>query len=276
MQRSYGLLCLLSLLLVGVGHPTFAARGLPVDTVLVQRLLREAAIMQAEHHDSEALGKYETALGHDSRCYEALWQAALLSVRIGGRYTDETRKNAYFVAARQYADQALAVQPAGGEANYVVALSLVTHATLLTSRSRLQAYKQMRPYVFMAVARRPDWAETWALLGRWHYRVDHYNVLERIFSKFFLGGMPNGAGSRKAIDALKRAHELDSTRIQFCYDLARVYRNQGQQRNARLILAQAVQLVPTTSDELEVSRRCRALLLQLRHQAERRPNLRHQ
>ncbi|MBO3269652.1 hypothetical protein [Hymenobacter defluvii] len=253
------------------GRSATASTTVTNDSVTVQKLLKQAHTLQAAYQESEALGKYEQALRQEPRCYEALWQAALLSVRIGARYTDETRRGAYFISARQFADRALVVQPTGGEANYVVALSLVNRATLLTARSRLHAYKTMKPYVFMAVARCPGWADAWQLLGRWHYRVDHYNILERIFTKLFLGGMPGGAGSRKAIDALRRAHELDSTRIQFCYDLARVYRNQGQRRNARLILEEAVQLSPSTSDELEVSRRCRAMLLQARRRQQRRP-----
>ncbi|QNE39313.1 hypothetical protein F1C16_06960 [Hymenobacter sp. NBH84] len=268
MKRYILVLWLLGCLL---GRHVAASTTATNDSVTVQKLLKQAHMLQAAYQESEALGKYEEVLRQDSRCYEALWQAALLSVRIGARYTDETRRGAYFISARQFADRALVVQPMGGEGNYVVALSLVNRATLLTARSRLHAYKTMKPYVFMAVARCPEWADTWQLLGRWHYRVDHYNILERIFTKLFLGGMPGGAGSRKAIDALRRAHELDSTRIQFCYDLARVYRNQGQRRNARLILEEAVQLSPSTSDELEVSRRCRAMLLQARRRQQRRP-----
>ncbi|UOR06993.1 hypothetical protein MUN82_07805 [Hymenobacter aerilatus] len=264
-------LLVLGLLGCLAGRSIAASMATATDSMAVQKLLKQARMLQAAYQESEALGKYEEALRQDSRCYEALWQAALLSVRIGARYTDETRRGAYFISARQYADRALVVQPTGGEANYVVALSLVNRATLLTARSRLHAYKLMKPYAFMAVARCPEWADAWQLLGRWHYRVDHYNVLERVFSKLFLGGMPSEAGSRKAIDALRRAHQLDSTRIQFCYDLARVYRNQRQRRNARLILEKAVQLTPTTSDELEVSRRCRAMLLQDRRRQKRRP-----
>ncbi len=62
------------------------------------------------------------------------------------------------------------------------------------------------------------------------------------------------------LDALRRAHELDPKRIQFCYDLARVHRNQGQLDQAIAVLIESQQLEPVTSEELEVSRRCRNLL----------------
>lgn len=229
----------------------------------VGKLLAEARLLQRKYLDSEALAKYEQVLDEDAKNYEALWQAAALSVRIGTRYTDETRRSAYFTSAGQYAYRAFVAKSDGGEANYAVALALANQATLLRARGRLLLYKEMQQYVFRAVARRPDWADTWQLLGRWHYRVDHYNVLERVYTELILGGMPSGASSRKAIDALKRAHELDPKRIQFCYDLARVYQNQRQLDQAIAVLIESQQLEPVTSEELEVSRRCRNLLQQL-------------
>ncbi len=259
LPRIYRPFILLGMLIL-IGSEALAATLSVPD---VGKLLAEARLLQRKYLDSEALAKYEQVLDEDAKNYEALWQAAALSVRIGTRYTDETRRSAYFTSAGQYAYRAFVAKSDGGEANYVVALSLVNQATLLRARGRLLMYKEMQPYVFRAVARRPDWADTWQLLGRWHYRVDHYNVLERVYSELILGGMPGGASSNKAVDALKRAHELDPKRIQFCYDLARVYQNQRQFDEAITVLVASQKLEPVTSEELEVSRRCRNLLQQL-------------
>ncbi|SNC63352.1 Tetratricopeptide repeat-containing protein [Hymenobacter gelipurpurascens] len=241
----------------------------PLADPVIRQLMTDAKTLQEQYHESEALAKYEQVLAKAPATYDALWQAAVLSVRIGARYTDETRKAAYFSAARLYANRALVVQPTEGEGHYAEALALSNQATLLASRGRLLAYREMKPHVFMAVARRPDWADAWQLLGRWHYRVDHYNLLERVFSRLFLGGTPSGAGTRKAIDALVRAHELAPQRIEFCYDLARVYLNQGQRSRAVAVLQEAINLTPVTAEELETSRRCRRLLEQLNRQLRR-------
>lgn len=268
--RSFWLL-LVGWLSVGYAWPAAAqAQEAAVHTerpatppaVSIPKLMLEARALQRKYRDSEALAKYEQVIGQAPQHYEALWQAAVLSVRIGVRYTDETRKRAYFESARSYAGRAHEVRPEGGEANYAVALALANQAALSSARRRLLAYKEMKGYVFKAVEQRPNWADAWQLLGRWHYRVDHYNVLERLYSRFFLGGMPSGAGSRKAMAALEQARRLDPKRIQFCYDLARVYRNQRKISRAMAVLEEARQLTPVTSEELEVSRRC-ANLLQL-------------
>lgn len=238
----------------------------PVESPIsseVAKLLAEARTLQAQYKESEALAKYEQVLAKAPATYEALWQAAVLSVRIGARYTDETRKLAYFSAARLYSSRALVVRPDGAESNYAEALALANQATLVTARARLLAYREMKPYVFKAVEQRPDFADAWQLLGRWHFRVDHYNLIERVYSRLFLGGTPDGASSNAAVNALLKAHELEPQRIQYPYDLARILLSQKLRTRAVAALQDAVEITPVTAEELEISRRCRKLLVQL-------------
>nr|GFC16521.1 hypothetical protein [Tanacetum cinerariifolium] len=195
---------------------------------------------------------------------------AQLGVSIGNRYSDETRKSAYFTAARQYASRALELQPQAGESNYAMALALFSQAGLLSSRDRLRIFKQLRPHVFLAAERRPDMPEAWQLLGRWYYRVAHYNVLEKVFSRVFLGGYPQGASSKKAMEAMEKAHELDPTRIQYSYDLARMYKYQGRRRRAIAVLQEAIKLPTYTSEDLTINRLCQQLLPPLVRAASRR------
>lgn len=226
-------------------------------------LLREARDLQMQYRESAALARYEQILGAYPRTYEALWQAAVLSVRIGTRYSDESRRGAYYTSARQYADRAYAVNPQGGEANYAVAMTLAQQATIRSATDRLSIYKSMKPYVLRAVEYSPTMPEAWQTLGRWHYRVAHLNLVERAYCRLVLGGPPTGASNTKAMEALRRARFLDQCRIQYCYDLARVYQNQGLHKDAIEVLQEAADLQPMTGEELEISRRCRNLLDQL-------------
>ncbi len=257
-----------------VGKPpktAFTASGCPVQvpTPAVARLLAEAHRLQADYHESEALGRYERVLAKDPDTYAALWEAAVLSVRIGSRYTDETRKLAYLAAARLYAKKALTVCPDGAEAHYAAGLALATQAPLLPLRSRLLAYRDMRPHVYRATELRPDWAEAWQLLGRWQYRVDHYSLPERLYSKLFMGGMPVGGSTLLAIESLRMAHELAPQRIEHAYDLARVHLNRSQETRATAVLQAALEITPVTADELVMSRRCERLLEQLNRRKRR-------
>ena len=240
------------------------------DSVALREYLRKAAALQAKFKDSEALAAYESALKLNPQHYGSLWRAAVLSVSIGNRYSDETRKSAYFTAARQYASRALELQPEAGESNYAMALALFSQAGLLSARDRLRIFKQLRPHVFLAAERRPDMPEAWQLLGRWYYRVAHYNVLEKVFSRVVLGGYPQGASSKKAMEAMEKARELDPTRIQYSYDLARMYKYQGRRRRAIAVLQEAIKLPTYTSEDLTINRLCQQLLPPLVRAASRR------
>ncbi|GAB2941897.1 hypothetical protein GCM10027048_02940 [Hymenobacter coalescens] len=232
-------------------------------SVDVAALLKEARSLQLQYRESAALARYEQVLGAFPRNYDALWQAAVLSLNIGSRYTDESRRGAYYTSARQYADRAYAVNPKGGEANYAVALTLAQQATIRSARDRLSLFKSMKPYINRAVELSPNMPEAWQVMGRWNYRVAHLNLVERAYCRLFLGGPPTGASNTRAMEALRKARALDPCRIQFCYDLARVYQNQRLHQAAVAVLREAAELQPMTSEELEMSRRCRKLLEQL-------------
>ncbi|GAC1589031.1 MAG: hypothetical protein NVS3B25_06280 [Hymenobacter sp.] len=237
-----------------------ASPEFPADAPEVRMKLFEAAMLIHSFKDSEALAVYQEVLKTVPAHYQALWQAAVLSVRIGARYSDETRKAAYFELARQYADRALLLRPEGGESNYAEALALLNQATLYRAGARLKAFRDLRSHVYLATERRPDLPEAWQLLGRWQYRVAHYKLLERAYSKLVLGGVPAGGDSRAAMDDLEKARLLTPTNLQFCYDLARMCRYQGRRRRAIEVLREAEKIAPVTSEDLVVSRLCRKML----------------
>ena len=230
------------------------------DPSVVRSQLFQAAALTNAFKDSEALAVYQEVLKTNPSHYLALWQAAVLSVKIGSRYTDETRQNAYFEAGRQYAERALLLQPEGGESNYAVALAQFSQATLYWAGGRLSAFRDLRSHVYLAIEHRPDLPEAWQLLGRWQYRVAHYNLLERFYSKLVLGGVPAGGDSRQAMASLEKARELAPQNLQVCYDLARMYHYQGRRRRAIAVLRAAERIPPLTGEDLVVSRLCRQML----------------
>ena len=234
--------------------------ALPPDPPAVREKLLQAATLTKSFKDSEALAVYQEILKTTPNHFLSLCQAAVLSVKIGSRYSDETRKAAYFDAGRLYADRALLLRPEGGESNYAVALALFNQATLYKAGARLRAFWDLRSHVYLATERRPEAAEGWQLLGRWQYRVAHYNVLERLYSRLVLGGVPDGGDSREAMDDLEKARNLAPNNLQFCYDLARMCRYQGRRRRAIAVLREAERIPPITSEDLVISRLCRQML----------------
>ena len=232
----------------------------PADPPAVRVRLFQAAALVNGFKDSEALAVYQEILKDVPTHYLALWQAAILSVKIGTRYSDETRKSAYFDLGRQYADRALLLRPESGESNYAVALALFNQATLYRAGARLKAFSDLRSHIYLATERRPDLPEVWQLRGRWQYRVSHYNLIERLYSKIALGGVPPGGDSKEAMADLEKARELAPQNLQFCYDLARMNVYQGRRRRAIAVLREAEHLPAITSEDLVLSRLCRKML----------------
>lgn len=253
-----------------LGHAPLLGPAANPDTVALRRRLRQATELEGQFKESAALAQYQAALKLQPQHYQSLWRAAVLSVRIGNRYTDETRKAAYFGEARRYAERALVLAPQGGESNYALALALFSQAGLLNARDRLQLYQQLQLPVQLAVARRPDLPEAWQLLARWHYRVAHYNLLERVYSRVVLGGVPREASVSEAMAALEKARELAPGRIQYSYDLARICKYQHRRRRAIALLREAVRLPTYTSEDLTMNRLCQQLLTPMVRAATRR------
>jgi len=226
----------------------------------IRALLAQAQNWEQKLKDSEALAYYQKILSLNAQHYQSLWRAAVLSIHIGGRYADERRKAAYYASARQYATRALALQPEGGESNYALALALFSEASLQSARDRLRLFKDLRSCVYLAAERRPDLSEAWQLYGRWHYRVAHYSLLEKLYSRLVLGGPPPGASVATARQALEKARALDPARAQYAYDLARVYKYEGERERAIALLRTAIQLPTITAEDLTVNRLCQQLL----------------
>ncbi|MEJ7666830.1 MAG: hypothetical protein WKG07_48675 [Hymenobacter sp.] len=92
----------------------------------LRRYLRQAAALQAKFKDSDALAQYQQALKLDpQQLRKPGGGRPCLSVGIGNRYSDETRKKAYFGAARGSTPTApWPCNPPGGESNYAMALAL--------------------------------------------------------------------------------------------------------------------------------------------------------
>lgn len=243
-----------------VSRQPVPANVAPPDPPAVRTKLFQAAALANGFKDSEALAVYQEVLKINPNHYLALWQAAVLSVKIGGRYSDETRKSAYFDAARQYADRALLLRPEGGESNYAEALALFNQATLYRAPARLKAFRDLRSHVYLATERRPDLAEAWHLRGRWQYRVAHFSLLERLYSKVVLGGVPAGGDSREAMADLEKARALAPQNIQIGYDLARMYSYQGRRQRAIALLRELEKTSPITSEDLVLNRLSRKLL----------------
>lgn len=223
-------------------------------------LIKEANRLFTEYKDSEALTKYQSVLRYEPSHYEALYKASLLNSRIGARYADETEKLEYFSAAKGYAEMAVAANPNGADGHYVMALALNNLSIVTGVKDRLSKMKAIRQHLDKALAENPEHAGAWQLLGRWHYRAANFNFLECTVSKFLTGGTPIGASNYNAIEAIKKSITYNPNNISGYLDLAVIYCDMRNKAAAVDILQQALKLNLVTAEDLEMSRRCKAML----------------
>ena|SRR5688572_1601002 len=228
-------------------------------TTKVNELLHQANQFYADAKDNLALQKFEEVLKLEPTCYEALWKSSLLNSRIGTRYSDVISKLNYYDKAWNYADQALCAFP-GAEANYVMALAVYNKALALNVKERMQNTKVIKFYLDEALCANPTFADAWQLMGRWHFKNANLNMAEKSAVNLFFGGIPLDASNERAVVALQNAIKYNPNNISYYFDLACVYRELENKDMSVALLQDAVNLKLLTTEELEISRRCKAML----------------
>ncbi|PIQ20763.1 MAG: hypothetical protein COW65_13185 [Cytophagales bacterium CG18_big_fil_WC_8_21_14_2_50_42_9] len=226
-------------------------------------LLKEANSLLGQYKDSEALEKFKLVLLDNPDHYEALYKASLLNSRIGGRYIDETEKLQYFTSAKVYAESALQVQPNGADSHYAMALAINNLSMVSGAKDRLMSLAIIKEHLDKALRANPEHAAAWQLLGRWYYKAANLNLLETTASKFLTGSAPVGASNYRAIEALQKSITINPLNISGLYDLAIIYHDINQTRQSIQVLQEALKLNLLTSEDLEISRRCKAMLQQI-------------
>lgn len=223
-------------------------------------LLEKAQELLKNYKDTEALQVYEQVLATAPQNYEALCKASYLHCRIGDRYQDETTKIEHFEKAKTYAMQAYGLRPADVEANFVMAMSIGNLAMVSGARKRLEGINQAKAFVDEALKNNQTHAGAWYLLGRWHFKMANLNLAEVAAAKMLFGGVSDEASNLKAIDAIQTAIKYSPETIRYYYDLATIYKELKEDEACVNTLEKAMALQVTTSEDLELARRCKMML----------------
>ena len=225
-----------------------------------QLLLKKANELLKNYKDTEALQVYEEILTTAPQNYEALCKASFLHCRIGERYEDETRKAEHFEKAKTYAMFAYGLKPQDAESNYVMAMSIGSMAMVSGATKRLEGINQAKVFVDEALKSDSTHAGAWYLLGRWHFKMANLNLAEVTAAKFLFGGVSPEASNLKAIEAIQKSIKYKPDYIRYYLDLATIYKELDEKQACVTTLEQAMALEVTTSEDLEVARRCKMML----------------
>lgn len=224
--------------------------------------LAKADSLYQNFHESEALEQYSSVLKQDSDHYTALWRSSFLYSRIGFRLNGEEKQRRYYNQAIQLAKRALLADSTDTQSNYVMAVALGRKAMISGAKERVRASRDIKKYARRALKIDSTHAGALHVLGRWHFKVANLNFFERAAANTLFGGIPP-ASEKKALRYLKQAVDLKPRYILYRYDLARVYKQLGNEQLALSTCREALGLQNLTPDDQDLKKKCRSLIASL-------------
>jgi tetratricopeptide (TPR) repeat protein len=225
-----------------------------------EKLLWEANQLFKEYRDAEALEKYELLLSTNGEQVEALTKASIVCGRIGSRFTDDTSKGLYYQKALNFAQKALEVDNLSADPHYVLALSMSNLCQTVSLKERMVQLTQVRYFLENALKLNENHAGAWHLMGRWAFKVANLSLAEKSANKFLTHLPMPVSTNQEAIEAFHKAIALEPHNLLFYYDLARVQLESDQKSESIYTLQRALDQKLVTSEDLELSRKCKVLL----------------
>lgn len=229
-----------------------------------QSLIAEAGRQEVVLNETAALERLIHVLQVNPQNYFALWKASELCSRIGNRQPTRNEKIAYFSKGRQYAEQAIKVNPQQADGYYALSVALGKQAMLLPVKEKVQTAKAIRSNAEKAIALNPQHGRAWHVLGKWHYEVHNLNMMEKAAVKMIFGGLP-AASIEQSIKAYEKARVLEPDFALNYLELAKAYIKNNQKKQAVLLLKKLPSMTDKTADDQRIKAEGKALLNQLLH-----------
>jgi hypothetical protein len=235
---------------------TLSFRALSQD---VPPLLQEAARLESDFKEEDALVKYQEIVRLQPHNVFALCHCSDLSCRIGNRQDSRDKKIDYFKAGRGYADAAWRLDSANSEVNVVMAFSIGRIILLESGREKVAGAGAIKRYAENAIKYDPGNYKAWHILGRWHYEVSGLNFIERTLAKWFYGALPD-ASLQESIHDYEKSMSLRPGFMLNYLELAKACHRDGQNARAIQLLRRLDSLKDGMYDDRQVRREGRQLL----------------
>jgi hypothetical protein len=235
---------------------TLSFRALPQD---VPALLQQAARLESDFKEEEALIKYQDIVKLQPHNVFALCHCSDLSCRIGNRQDSRDKKIGYFKAGRDYADAAWRLDSTNSEANVVMAFSIGRMILLESGREKVAGAGAIKRFAENAIKYDPQNYKAWHILGRWHYEISGLNFIERTLAKWFYGALPD-ASLQESIHDYEKSMSLRPGFMLNYLELARACHRDGQNARAIQLLRRLDSLKDGMYDDRQVRKEGRQLL----------------
>lgn len=225
-------------------------------------LLAEAAKLEKDLKENEALDAYSSVLKIQPGNSKALCRAAELTGRIGSRLKDNKQKASYFATAKSYAEAALKQKENYADAYYAMAYTSLKLSTVSKVKEKAAYLRDMKYYADSALLFTPAHAGALYLTGKWNYEIQGLNASEKAAVKVLFGGMPK-ASLEAAILNFEKARTANPWMLVNYLDLANAYIKDHRTDKAIEVLGKMVKMPPRTGDDESLKAEGRTLLASL-------------
>ena len=233
-----------------------------VYTQDMEPVLKEAAKLEKNLKEAEALDTYISVLKVQPSNVIALCRAAELTGRIGSRFKDDNKKAEYFATAKSYAEEALKQKQNYADANYAMAYAAMKMATITKGKEKAAYLRDMKYYADSALLFNPAHAGALYITGKWNTEIYNLNVAEKAAVKVLFGGMPK-ASLETAILNFEKARAANPWMLVNYFDLANTYIKNHSTGKAIEVLNKMVKMPPRTGDDESLKAEGRTLLASL-------------
>lgn len=225
----------------------------------INAMIKEGDRLESSLNESGAFEKFKEVLRIQPVNIYSLNKCSELCSRIGKRQLTDKARNEYYEAAKKYAAIALKLQPENSEANCVMAIALGRTSLDRSGKEKINAAKEIKKHVDIAVKNDPQNYKAWHVLGRWHYEICSLNFIERAAVKVLFGGVPK-ASLAESIRAFEKAKSILPGFVLNYYEMAKAYKKNGQKEKAINTINTMLLLANTTEDDAQIKIDARKLL----------------
>jgi tetratricopeptide (TPR) repeat protein len=164
--------------------------------------------------------------------------------------------------ALDYSTRAAAAGPRDCDAQLATAITLGKMLPYLPAKEQVAASPKIKESADKAIELDPRNDTAWHILGRWNRVLADTNTLKRALANVLYGGLPKGSNEEAERD-MKKALELNPTRLMHYIELGRIYAQMGKKDDAREFITKGLAMPDTEKDDPETKQRGRETLQKL-------------
>lgn len=232
-----------------------------VHAQTVDEQVTKANSLYKQFKEADALSAYKAVLAVDANNMTALVKCVELNTSLGKKETDKDRKAAYYFAAKEYADNALAVNANVADVYYAQSLAYANLSQTETNNKVIvEDVKQIKLNADKGLEINANYALLNYMEGKWHYEMLDLNWLKKAALKTFYGnGLPK-PDIDSAIFYMEKCRVLEPYFVQNYLDLAKAYQMKKRPTQEMDVLSKLVKLPNRTADDAAMKEEGRDML----------------